>query len=96
MARPVNSGLEGAASPGGGTLPQGRRVQRCTRETPPCQVSLPLFAIFKRQYLWNTFTGMLWMAMNFCVYYAVWAMLGTYLTKELGWTPAETLRPVVN
>ncbi len=36
----------------------------------------------------------LWMAANFCVYYAVWAMLGTYLTKELGWTPAQVAVPV--
>ena len=34
------------------------------------------------------------MAANFCVYYAVWAMLGTYLTKELGWTPAQVAVPV--
>ncbi len=53
------------------------------------QVTLPLFAIFKPRYLFNTITGILWMAANFCAYYAVWAMLGTYLTKELGWTPAQ-------
>ena len=58
------------------------------------QVTLPLFAIFKRKYLFNTLTGCLWMAANFCVYYAVWAMLGTYLTKELGWTPAQVAVPV--
>ena len=58
------------------------------------QVTLPLFAIFKPAYLWNTFTGCLWMASNFCVYYAIWAMLGTYLTKELGWTPAQVSVPV--
>ena len=34
------------------------------------------------------------MAANFCAYYAVWAMLGTYLTKELGWTPAQVAVPV--
>ena len=31
---------------------------------------------------------------NFCVYYAIWAMLGTYLQKELGWTPAQVAVPV--
>ncbi len=34
------------------------------------------------------------MAANFCVYYAVWAMLGTYLKKELGWTAAQVAVPV--
>ncbi len=58
------------------------------------QVTLPLFAIFKPKYLFNTLTGCLWMAANFCVYYAIWAMLGTYLTKELGWTPAQVSVPV--
>jgi MFS transporter, SHS family, lactate transporter len=67
-----------------------KAIQNATSQ----QVTLPLFAIFKRKYLWNTVTGMLWMAMNFCVYYGVWAMLGTYLTKELGWTPAQVAQPV--
>jgi SHS family lactate transporter-like MFS transporter len=58
------------------------------------QVNLPLFAIFKRKYLFNTLTGCLWMAANFCVYYAIWAMLGTYLQKELHWTPAQVAVPV--
>ena len=58
------------------------------------QVSLPLLAIFKRKYLFNTLTGCAWMAANFCVYYSIWAMLGTYLQKELGWTPAEVSVPV--
>ncbi len=58
------------------------------------QVTLPLFAIFKPKYLFNTLTGCLWMAANFCVYYAVWAMLGTYLRNELHWTAAEVSVPV--
>ncbi|MFL5286244.1 MAG: MFS transporter [Rhodopila sp.] len=51
-------------------------------------------AIFKRKYLFNTLTGCLWMAANFCVYYSIWAMLGTYLQKELHWTPAQVSVPV--
>jgi SHS family lactate transporter-like MFS transporter len=58
------------------------------------EVKLPLFAIFKRQYLWNTLTGCLWMAANFCVYYSIWALPGTYLQKELGWTPAMVATPL--
>jgi MFS transporter, SHS family, lactate transporter len=64
------------------------------QDTSQKQVSLPLFAIFKRKYLFNTLTGCLWMAANFCVYYAIWAMLGTYLQKELHWTPAQVSVPV--
>ena len=57
-------------------------------------MKLPLLAIFKRQYLWNTLTGCLWMAANFCVYYSIWALPGTYLQKELGWTPAMVATPL--
>lgn len=64
------------------------------QEANQAQVRLPLFAIFKRKYLFNTFTGCLWMAANFCVYYGMWAMLGTYLQKELHWTPAQVAVPV--
>ena len=69
---------------------ENKKIQNTTKQ----QVTLPLFAIFKRKYLWNTLTGCLWMAANFCVYYAIWAMLGTYLQKELGWTPAQVAVPV--
>src|SRR5689334_5877681 len=69
---------------------ENKQIQNTTQQ----QASLPLFAIFKRKYLFNTLTGCLWMAANFCVYYAIWAMLGTYLQKELGWTPAQVAVPV--
>jgi hypothetical protein len=32
------------------------------------QVTLPLFAIFKPKYLFNTLTGCVWMGANFGVY----------------------------
>jgi MFS transporter, SHS family, lactate transporter len=64
------------------------------QDTNKTQVTLPLFAIFKRKYLFNTLTGCLWMGANFCVYYGIWAMLGTYLQKELHWTPAQVAVPV--
>ena len=69
---------------------ENKQIQNETKR----QVSLPLFSIFKPKYLFNTLTGCLWMAVNFCVYYSIWAMLGTYLQKELGWTPAEVAVPV--
>lgn len=64
------------------------------QDTNQTQVTLPLFAIFKPKYLYNTLTACLWMASSFCAYYAVWAMMGTYLAKELHWTPAQVAVPV--
>jgi SHS family lactate transporter-like MFS transporter len=64
---------------------ENKRIQDANQT----QVTLPLFAIFKRKYLFNTLTGCVWMGANFCVYYAIWAMFGTYLQKELHWTPAQ-------
>lgn len=69
---------------------ENKRIQDANQT----QVTLPLFAIFKRKYLYNTVTGCVWMGANFCVYYAIWAMLGTYLQKELHWTPAQVAVPV--
>ena len=69
---------------------ENQKIQVDTRR----EVKLPLFAIFKRQYLWNTLTGCLWMAANFCVYYSIWALMSTYLQKELGWTPGEVAVPL--
>ena len=69
---------------------ENKQIQTDTRR----EVKLPLFAIFKRQYLWNTLTGCLWMAANFWVYYSIWALPATYLQKELGWTPAMVATPL--
>ena len=69
---------------------ENKQIQTDTRR----EVKLPLLAIFKRQYLWNTLTGCLWMAANFWVYYSIWALPATYLQKELGWTPAMVATPL--
>jgi SHS family lactate transporter-like MFS transporter len=58
------------------------------------EVKLPLFMIFKRQYLGNTINAILWMAAAFCVYYSIWALFATYLQKELKWTPAMVAVPL--
>jgi SHS family lactate transporter-like MFS transporter len=58
------------------------------------EVKWPLFAIFKPAYLWNTFTACLWMAANFCAYYSIWGLFGTYLQKDLGWTPLMVATPL--
>jgi SHS family lactate transporter-like MFS transporter len=58
------------------------------------EVRLPLFTIFKRKYIFNTLTGIFWMASAFCVYYSIWALFPTYLQRELHWTPAQVFVPI--
>ncbi|MGE0224120.1 MAG: MFS transporter [Acetobacteraceae bacterium] len=58
------------------------------------EVTLPLFAIFRREYLFNTLTACWWMASAFCVYYSIWALFSTYLQKELHWTPLMVATPL--
>ncbi len=58
------------------------------------EVHAPLLSIFKRGLLWNTLTGILWMAAAFCVYYSIWALFSSYLQKELNWTPAMVAFPL--
>src|SRR5208283_1675927 len=43
---------------------ENKKIQNATKR----QVTLPLIAIFKPKYLYNTLTGCLWMAANFCAY----------------------------
>jgi SHS family lactate transporter-like MFS transporter len=58
------------------------------------EVKLPLFTIFKPKYLFNTLTGVIWMAASFCVYYSIWALFSTYLQKEMQWTPLMVATPL--
>lgn len=58
------------------------------------EVRAPLFSIFKRGLLFNTLTGILWMAAAFCVYYSIWALFSSYLQKELNWTPLMVATPL--
>jgi len=58
------------------------------------EVKLPLFTIFKPKYLFNTLTGVVWMAASFCVYYSIWALFSTYLQKEMQWTPLMVATPL--
>jgi SHS family lactate transporter-like MFS transporter len=53
-----------------------------------------LFAIFRREFLFNTITACVWMASAFCVYYSIWALFSTYLQKELKWTPLMVATPL--
>lgn len=67
--------------------------QRLQKEKK-AEVRAPLFSIFKRGMLFNTLTGIVWMAAAFCVYYSIWALFSSYLQKELNWTPAMVATPL--
>jgi MFS transporter, SHS family, lactate transporter len=58
------------------------------------EVRAPLLSIFRRDLLFNTLTGILWMAAAFCVYYSIWALFSSYLQKELNWTPQMVATPL--
>jgi SHS family lactate transporter-like MFS transporter len=68
---------------------ENKKLQSETKK----EVRLPLFAIFKRDMLWNTMTGCVWMAAAFCTYYSIWALFSTYLQKDLQWTPLMVATP---
>lgn len=69
---------------------ENRRQQTARK----AEVRMPLFAIFKRRYLWNTLTACAWMASSFCVYYSIWALFPTYLQRELKWDAGQVWVPV--
>jgi SHS family lactate transporter-like MFS transporter len=59
------------------------------------EMKVPLAAIFRRAMLWNTFTACWWMASGFVVYYSVFGLFATYLTKDLHMSPAAVGWPLV-
>jgi SHS family lactate transporter-like MFS transporter len=69
---------------------ENKRIQTESK----AEVRAPLFSIFKPGLLFNTLTGILWMAAAFCVYYSIWALFSAYLQKELNWTPAMVATPL--
>jgi SHS family lactate transporter-like MFS transporter len=59
------------------------------------EMRAPLFAIFRRGMLWNTFTACWWMASGFVVYYSIFGLFATYLTRDLHMSPAAVGWPLV-
>jgi MFS transporter, SHS family, lactate transporter len=59
------------------------------------QVKMPLAAIFRRGMRWNTFTACWWMASGFVVYYSVFGLFATYLTRDLHMSPSAVGWPLV-
>jgi MFS transporter, SHS family, lactate transporter len=58
------------------------------------EMRLPLFAIFKRQFIWNTLTACWWMTASMCTYYSIWALFATHLQRDLGLPPLMTGLPL--
>ena len=59
------------------------------------EMRAPLLAIFRRAVLWNTVTACWWMASGFVVYYSIFGLFATYLTKDLHMSPAAVGWPLV-
>jgi SHS family lactate transporter-like MFS transporter len=59
------------------------------------QVKAPLFRIFRHDMIWNTFTACWWMASAFIIYYSIFGLFATWLTKDLHMSPAAVGWPLV-
>jgi MFS transporter, SHS family, lactate transporter len=59
------------------------------------EVRAPLFAIFRRGVLFNTFTACWWMASAFTVYYSIFGLFATYLQRDLHLSAAAVGWPLV-
>ncbi len=69
---------------------ENRRKQRAHKR----EMRLPLFAIFKRQFIGNTLTACWWMASCMVTYYSIWALFATHLQKDLGLSPGLIATPI--
>jgi MFS transporter, SHS family, lactate transporter len=58
------------------------------------EVRMPLFVIFRKQYLWNTLTACWWMAASMVTYYSIWGLFATHLQKDLRLPPLMTGLPL--
>lgn len=59
------------------------------------EVRAPLIAIFRRGMIGNTLNACWWMASGFIVYYSVFGLFATYLTRDLHLSPAMVGLPLI-
>ncbi|MDR3530977.1 MAG: MFS transporter, partial [Rhodopila sp.] len=59
------------------------------------EMRAPLVAIFRRGMLGNTLNACWWMASGFVVYYSIFGLFATYLTRDLHMSPAAVGWPLV-
>ncbi len=64
---------------------ENQKIQQATQT----HVKVPLLAIFRRGVRMNTLTACWWMASAFIVYYSIFALFATYLTRDLKLSAAE-------
>jgi SHS family lactate transporter-like MFS transporter len=58
------------------------------------QMKVPLAAIFRKGVRWNTVTCCWWLMSAFTVYYSIFGLFATYLTRELHLTAAQVGWPL--
>ena len=58
-------------------------------------VRVPIAAIFRKDVVWNTVTCCWWLMSAFTVYYSIFGLFATYLTRELHLTAAQVGWPLV-
>jgi len=59
------------------------------------EMKAPLLAIFRRGIIGNTLNACWWMASGFVVYYSIFGLFATYLTKDLHLSPALVGLPLI-
>jgi MFS transporter, SHS family, lactate transporter len=58
-------------------------------------MKVPVIALFRKGVAWNTVTCCWWLMSAFTVYYSIFGLFATYLTKELHLTAAQVGWPLV-
>jgi SHS family lactate transporter-like MFS transporter len=58
-------------------------------------MKVPVIALFRKGVAWNTVTCCWWLMSAFVVYYSIFGLFATYLTKELHLTAAQVGWPLV-
>ncbi|WP_158932799.1 MFS transporter [Acidisphaera sp. S103] len=70
---------------------ENQKIQKAKK----AEVKAPLIAIFRRSMILNTITACWWMASGFIVYYSVFGLFATYLTRDLHMSPSAVGWPLV-
>ncbi|HEY4172682.1 MAG TPA: MFS transporter [Rhodopila sp.] len=70
---------------------ENQKIQKARK----AEVKAPLIAIFRRGMIVNTLTACWWMASGFVVYYSVFGLFATYLTRDLHMSPSAVGWPLV-
>src|SRR4051794_15720856 len=68
---------------------------KAKQKAQQAEMRAPLLAIFRRGLIWNTLNACWWMASGFIVYYSIFGLFATYLTKDLHLSPAMVGLPLI-